>query len=448
MNERKSRGPIGVIFLTVLIDLIGFSIIFPLFPELLDHYLEKDGGSGMLAGLIDKLHEISGTESGADGAPSKRVITLFGGLLTSLYAILQFVFAPFWGSLSDRVGRRPILLLTISGIAISYLLWFFSGSFLVLVISRLLGGIMSGNISTATAAMADVTTAENRAKGMGLVGAAFGLGFIVGPAIGGAICAGVDMTEVLPGLVPYGVNPFSAAALAAFILSVINLVWVLRSFEETLTDEARARAQQSGRSINPIRLLSPVDLAGVNATNYANFLFVFAFSGMEFSLTFLGVDRFAFSIWDCALLLSFAGFVMAFVQGGLIRRLAPRLGEVKLVRFGLVIIIPGLVAVGLAASVAVLYLGVFLLAVGAAMVIPGLRALTSLYTPEHRQGEVIGIFNSLGALARAAGPITCALLYWKYDAKTAYLMGAASIVLPLAVTLLLRQPTKEAAADK
>ncbi|MCH2364698.1 MAG: MFS transporter, partial [Planctomycetes bacterium] len=194
MNAERKKSPIGVLFLTVFVDLVGFSIIFPLFPEMLEYYGKEDN---FFATLIAQLAELSG-EQGEKRELYTRV--LFGGILGSLYSILQFLFAPMWGRLSDRIGRRPVLLITIGGLCVSYLVWIFSHSFLLLIISRVLGGAMGGNISVATAAMADSTDEKNRAKGMGMIGMAFGLGFILGRAIG-ALLAGIDMgCWGLPGL--------------------------------------------------------------------------------------------------------------------------------------------------------------------------------------------------------------------------------------------------------
>ena len=168
---------LGIVFLTIFIDLVGFSIIFPLFPAILEHY----GQSGLLQNLTNSLDAFSE----ATGAGDRFTPVLFGGILGSLYAALQFFFAPIWGSLSDQWGRRSVLLVTTLGVFGSYLLWGFAGKFFLLVLARFVGGCMSGNISVATAAVADITTKENRSKGMGIVGAAFGLGFILGPALGG-----------------------------------------------------------------------------------------------------------------------------------------------------------------------------------------------------------------------------------------------------------------------
>lgn len=445
-NPKKRRSPLGVIFLTLFLDLVGFSIIFPLFPAMLNFYLEQEHGYALLSGLLDVLHSISGTQP--DGStPNPQVIALFGGVLGGLYSLLQFVCAPFWGSLSDRVGRRRVLLVTVAGIALSYALWFVSGSFTLLVVARILGGIMSGNIAAATAAVADVTTGENRAKGMGMVGAAFGLGFILGPAIGGGLSL-FDLSEHFPSLTSIGANPFSTAAGGAMLLSLLNLLWIYRRFDETLSVEDRSKAQSERRSINPIRLLRGVDLPGVDRGNLTNFLFIFSFSGMEFSLMFLAAERFGFGPGGNALLLSFAGVTMALVQGGLIRRLAPRYGEVRLATAGLAIIIPGLLLTGFARSVGMLYFGVFVMAIGAATVIPSLRALVSRYAPTERQGEVLGVFASLGSLARAAGPLVAGALYWRFSSEVAYCAGAAIIILPLLLTFGLPRPaTKEPQAS-
>ncbi|MEE3200200.1 MAG: MFS transporter, partial [Planctomycetota bacterium] len=287
MNAERKKSPIGVLFLTVFVDLVGFSIIFPLFPDMLEHYA---GADSFFGGLIASLAELSG-----EGEDKQFYATvLFGGILGSLYSILQFIFAPMWGRLSDRIGRRPVLLMTIGGLCLSYLVWIFSHSFLLLIISRVLGGAMGGNISVATAAMADSTDEKNRAKGMGMIGMAFGLGFILGPAIG-ALLSGFRLDEKLPGM---GFNPFSAAAAGAFLLSLWNLSWVMRSFKESLPDQERGKAHQAGRPISPLKLVRGFDIPGVSRTNLVYFIFLVAFAGMEFTLTFLAKDRFKYDSHD------------------------------------------------------------------------------------------------------------------------------------------------------
>lgn len=421
MTQRKSI--LFVAFLTVFLDMVGFSIIFPLFPDMLEYYA---GADSFFGGLIANLAELSGEQG------EKRdfyTTILFGGILGSLYSILQFLFAPMWGRLSDRIGRRRVLLITIGGLCVSYLVWIFSHSFLLLIISRVLGGAMGGNISVATAAMADSTDEKNRAKGMGMIGMAFGLGFILGPAIG-ALLSGIDLSGKLPGL-----NPFSAAAAGAFLLSLWNLSWVMRSFKESLPEENRGKAHQAGRPVNPLKLFRGFDLPGVSRTNLVYFIFLVAFAGMEFTLTFLAKDRFQYDSHDMMWIFIFVGLIIALVQGGIVRRMAPKMGERKVALYGLILLVPGLLVTGTASSIGLFYLGLAFLAVGSALATPCLTALASLYTPADRQGEVLGTFRSLGALSRAVGPILACAAYWKLGSEWPYYGATALVLLPILLAL-------------
>ena len=172
--------------------MMGFSLIFPIFPETLNHFLAQAGDPvlDLLAGWTARI---------LDGRTSdwKLFVALFGGIVASLYSILQFLFSPIWGKLSDSTGRRPVLVFTCTGSFLGYLVWLFSGSFSLFVLSRLVTGLMGGNVSVATAAMADSTSEQDRTKGMGMIGAGIGLGFIAGPSIGG-ILAHTDPSYLLP----------------------------------------------------------------------------------------------------------------------------------------------------------------------------------------------------------------------------------------------------------
>ena len=426
MNAERKKSPIGVLFLTVFVDLVGFSIIFPLFPDMLEHYA---GADSVFGGLIANLAELSGEQE------EKRdfyTTVLFGGILGSLYSILQFLFAPMWGRLSDRVGRRPVLLMTIGGLCVSYLVWIFSSSFLLLIFSRVLGGAMGGNISVATAAMADSTDEKNRAKGMGMIGMAFGLGFILGPAIG-ALLSSPSLNIQSWGLP--GLNPFSTAAAGAFLLSLWNLSWVMRSFKESLPEEERGKAHRAGRPISPLKLFRGFDIPGVSRTNMVYFLFLVAFAGMEFTLTFLAKDRLGYTRHDMMWIFIFVGVIIALVQGGVVRRMAPKLGEKKVTLYGLILLVPGLLVTGTASTIGLFYLGLAFLAVGSALATPCQTALASLYTPAHRQGEVLGTFRSLGALSRAVGPIIACAAYWKLGSVSPYYGATALVIIPILLAL-------------
>lgn len=423
------RRALKAIFLTLFLDLIGFSIIFPLFPAMLAWYAENDADSSTLRfflGLIEHLQRFSGG-GGGEAVP----IVLFGGLLGSIYAVLQFLAAPLWGTLSDRFGRKPVLVVCIVGIALSYLGWFVAGSFLILILARILGGIMAGNISVATAAVADVTDEKTRSRGMALIGIAFGLGFILGPALGG-LSAMWNLQESFPSL--YGVNPFSFPALLAFLLSMANLFWVFLAFHETLP-KSRRGASLTARTINPLKVLDAFRFPGAGVTIISYFVFLLIFSGIEFTLTFLAAERLGFTPMDNGFMFIFIGVTLALVQGGYVRRKAHRVGEKKMAIQGMVWIMPGLLLTGTTGSTLQLYAGLFCIAVGSAMTTPCLTSLVSLFTPATEQGKILGVFRSMGALSRAVGPIVACLIYWQLGARTAYVLGAAAMLVPVLIAV-------------
>jgi MFS family permease len=438
-NPPAGKKPLGVIFLTLFLDLVGFSIIFPLFPAMLAYYLPAEGGSGFLGGFVDWARSLAVEDS------PFLVSVLFGGILGSLYAILQFIFAPIWGALSDRHGRRGILLITLGLTALSYALWVVAAPFALLVLARLLGGLAAGNLSVATAAVADITSRQDRSKGMALVGIAFGLGFITGPAIGG-LSALLDLSALLPALTAIGINPFSTPALVALLLSIINWVWVWKRFPETLPPAKRNPAQpiQLGRRVAEIfRVTHPK----VRQTNRIYLLFMIAFSGMEFTLTFLAVERFAYTPARNGMMFLYIGFILILVQGGLVRRLAPRVGELRLSRIGCVAGLIGFVLLAFAESSALFYTGLTAFALGVGLVSPCLTALVSLYTPEADQGRLLGTFRAAGSLARAIGPLLAAWIYFQYGSTTAYLIGGMIIIPSLILTLWLTQPSTHHKAE-
>lgn len=430
-QSRTKSLSLGVIFLTIFIDLVGFSVIFPLFPSMLDYYLELDGQHGLLAWILEQLSQVT------DGS-ERFTPVLFGGVLGSLYAALQFVFAPIWGTLSDRLGRRKILLITTTGTFLSYFVWLFAGNFALLIAARLIGGAMAGNLSVATAAVADVTTKENRSKGMGMVGAAFGLGFVVGPAIGG-VCAMFNPLDWNPQLGNFGINPFSTVALVACVLSFVNIIWIRARFAESLPPEKRGQSAQSPNQLK--RIFQPQSRA-VLRTNIAYLVYIFAFSGMEFTLSFLGVQRFDYTPGDITLMMVFIGFILILVQGGIVRRLAPKIGEKPTALIGLTLVAIGLGLLSQAESQGTLYLGLAFMAFGSGLSIPTLTSLISLYAKPEEQGAALGVFRSIGSLGRAIGPITASVIFWWYGSDVVYLIGAGIVALAVVLCLRLPKPIK------
>ncbi len=420
----KAKSTVKVVFLTLFLDLIGFSIIFPLFPKLAQYYLTIDSENFFLKGLFGLINAFTNV-----GGSTISSVVLFGGALGALYSLLQFVAAPIWGGLSDKFGRKPILLVSVFGLFVSYVLWVFSGSFTLLLIARFIGGMMGGNISAATAAIADVTDYKTRSKGMAFVGIAFALGFIFGPAIGGLLSL-IDLTQLYPSLEAYGVNPFSMPALLAAVLSLLNLYLIVKNFKETLSAENRD-LQENTRTFNIFKILKTQKRKEVSLTNYSYFLFITAFSGMEFTLTFWALERLNYSSLDNAYMFIFIGLIIAFVQGGYVRRKANLVGEKQMAMKGLFVIIPGLLIIAFANSSVLLYLGLFFLATGSAMAIPTLTSLISIYTPVSEQGQSLGTFRSLGALGRVFGPIIASLTFWKYGSMMPYALGAVFMLLPI-----------------
>ncbi len=424
-----------MIFLTLYIDLIGFSIIFPLGPDLLTYYLKLEGDAGVLGWLLGQTQSLArgfGIESYAP--------VLFGGVLSSVFSILQFIFAPFWGAVSDRRGRRPVLLLTVAGTALGYLIWVCSGSFWLFLLSRVVSGAFSGNLSVATAAVADVTSRAERSKAMGLVGAAFGLGLVTGPTIG-ALTVHLDLLKVFPGLAAFGINPFSVPALLALVLCLVNLVWIAARFNESLTPEARAGAVEP-RLRNPIAAILGLNDPALRRTNLVAFVFSVGFVAMEASLTFLATTRFGYTARENGLLLGFLGLCAIVTQGFIVRRLLKTVDELRVLSSGLAISISGFLAIGYADQPWMLYTGLALLALGSGLVNPATTGLISLYARADEQGRVLGIFRSLGSLSRAFTPVLAGIVFWRYGATSVFVAGAVLAAVALVLGLKLPKPVK------
>jgi MFS family permease len=423
------RRILGLIFLTVFMDIVGFSIIIPLFPHLLDHYIRTEGATGTLIGSLNSAAEWMG----GDTVFKKTV--LFGGLLSTMYSLLQFVFSPIWGALSDRLGRRRILTVTLAGNALSYLLWIFAGQFWLVVVTRLISGMMAGNIAVASAAAADITDEKERTKGMAVVGIAIGLGFVFGPVIGG-LASSVQFAHA-PVTGSFGLNPFSVPAAIAASLALLNFILVVKFFPETLASDRRASADAKRPSVFD---LATVRSSAVRRTSFANLVYQVAFTGMENTIVFLTLALFAYSPRDNAWLFLFNGACMIFAQG-LARQLVKRLGQRKVVILGMIIAAVAFVCVALiptptaetpspAWSEGAFYLGLGLISFATGLILPSVSALVSLYSDSSEQGRNLGILRSAGSLARVIGPVTAALLYFHFGSHFWVYLGGALLMLP------------------
>jgi MFS family permease len=431
-GERSPEGPersggaprtsLGVIFLVLFTDLVAFGMLFPIYGGLLTFYSESGHPlMGWILATVDAIHPGS--------SPNQRV-ALFGGIMAALYAGLQFIAAPLWGRLSDRVGRRPVLLFSMIGTLVANLLWVFGGDFGIFILSRVLAGGLSGNVGVANAAVADITTPENRGRGLAAIGMAFGFGFIIGPAIGGLVSAQALRVDALgwPGL-----HPFSTVALVAAGLGAVNLVWALARFRETIAPERRGQPG-APRPLNPLQLIDPALGSEVRALNLACLFHTLIFSGLEATLVFLTWERFAFDPMANGWLFVWMGFVSLLANGVLFRRLVTKVGPRPLAMFGLVVMAPGYLLVGLVdwhAALWLLVLGSAVLSVGTGTVFPGLNTMASLAADPARQGWVMGTFRSASALGRAIGPLLGAVVYFAWRPGATYLVCAGAVLLPL-----------------
>jgi MFS family permease len=274
---------------------------------------------------------------------------------------------------------------------------------------------------------------------MALVGIAFGLGFTMGPAIGGLL-AGWNLLDYFPGAERFGINPFSVPAGVAFLLTAVNFAGVVFFLEETLPQERRASSGFARR--NPLQIFFVRQEKPVRRTNGIYFLYILAFSGMEFTLTFLAALRFEFGPRDIGFMFVHIGLMLILTQGILVRKGAPLVGEKNLTLAGLSLLAVSMFVLAAAPTVGMLYAGLTLMAVGAGLTNPCLTALVSLYVGGDRQGETLGIFRSFGSLARAIGPLLASLVFWQYGSSVAYAIGGAVLIAPFLLCLLLPRPSR------
>jgi multidrug resistance protein len=351
-----SRRALIPVFVTVLLDLIGFGMIIPLLPFYAQEY---------------------------HATPAQV------GWLFASFSLAQFVFAPLLGRLSDHLGRRPVLLVTIAGGIGAYLLFAFAPSFLWLLVSRALSGVAAANYGIAQAYVADVTPPEQRSKAMGMVvGAAFGLGFILGPALGGVLAAHAG-----PRWVP----------LTGAILGVVNLAAALVWLKESLPAEVRGKVH--GDWFEPQSLVRTWRNPPVRGLMLLAFLVTFCFSMMETTLALYCQKRFGFGMAKTAYLFVFVGVLLVLVQGGLVGPLVKRFGERRLILDSILLMTAGLALLPLSGNPLLILPGLALLAFGSGLHNPSSLGLLSLLTDPTEQGATSGIYRSYGALARTLGPL-------------------------------------------
>ena len=392
----NARSSLTIIFVTVFVDLLGFGIVLPLLP----YYAREFHASGTTA----------------------------GGLI-AVYSAMQFVFAPLWGRWSDRVGRRPAILVSLGGSTLSYLLFACADGVGLLFVSRVLAGVAGANIAVAQAFIADRTTERERARGMGLIGAAFGLGFVFGPAIGGV-------------LAHYG---HRAPGYAAALICGLNLLSAYVRLPESLPPERRReqRALTHPSAQLLVALRSP-KLAPLLLMFAA---IVFAFSTMETTLSLLCAAAYKLSATHIYWLFGYMGVMTTIMQGGLIGRLSRHVDEQRLAFIGAVLLAVGLAGTPFSPPVVPLLFSLGAIAFGQGIASPVLSSLISKAGAEQQQGEVLGVSQSLGSLSRILGPLWGGALFDLGGPAGPYVSTAVLLVLVGIVTVSLIPRSVVAAPD-
>ena len=369
MNESK-RPQLIIIFLTVFIYLMGFGIIIPITPMLGQKF----------------------------GATPLQV-----GLLMSIYSVMQFLFAPMWGKLSDRIGRRPVLIYCMLGEGLSYILFALSRDLTMFFIARGLAGFFGASISTASAYISDITPPQERSKGMALIGAAFGLGFMVGPALGGALSIWANSIST---------EPFFDTSFSAYCVSVIcfiSFIFGWKFLKESLTEENKNHSQVKQKRIQNLLLQFKKPLIG--ALMFVFFAASMGMSAMESTLILYVGEKFAWTIKEVSFGFAYIGVIMVFTQGFLVRRILPLLGEKTVLIIGLCLFSVGMTSISFAPNITSLAISMTLLSLGTGCINPSILGSISLLTASNEQGATLGSTQSLASLGRIIGPALGGFLF-------------------------------------
>jgi len=406
--NKTFRSPLFLMALTIFIDIAGFGLILPLLPFWAEHL----------------------------GANPTEV-----GLILTIYALAQFIFTPILGSLSDRFGRKPIIIASLLIEAFSLALTGFAGSLVVLLIARFIGGIGASNIGSAQAVVADVTPPEGRARGMGMIGAAIGLGFVIGPAIGGIL------SPIGPAV------PFIVAMVVALINALLVLLFLpeTRKVREISTTHASSTEQQG---ILPSGLGQLLRNKTLTRLIVINLLFTTAFTAMEAVFALFSQHMFGWTAKENGYIFAYVGIIIVIMQGGLIGRLVKRFGEQKLLIAGLLMLTLGLVLLPFSSTLAVMLIALGILSAGNGAVTPTVSALLSLTSPRDAQGKVLGLSQGIASLGRIVGPLVAGSIFSLIGPGAPFILGgvlsflALLIAFPIMPVALNRNEISTTASDE
>jgi MFS transporter, DHA1 family, tetracycline resistance protein len=380
-NPRAQKRALFVVFLVVFLDLLGVGILVPVTPFLVRPF-------------------------------STDALTV--GLLGFSFSAAQFLASPILGVLSDRYGRRPVLLVSIIGTGIGYLMFGWAGSLLVMYLSRVIDGITGGNIATAQACIADVSAPEDRAKNFGLIGAAFGLGFIIGPAMGGA----------------FSKISLSAPAFAAAGMSLITFVFAWFMLPESLPPERRTKTPFAAAELNPIRQI----VAAFGRTTLRTLLFGavsvnLAMAALQSNFGVFALEVFQVGPGRAAAIFAAIGITGAITQGVIIRRISGKIAEFSIALTGVLLATAGYAGIALAQKEIQLFPTCMLIAAGMGLIGPSVVGLLSKRVSSQEQGSIMGITQSAASLTRTVGPVIAGALYDHVGKTSPYWGGAICVAI-------------------
>jgi DHA1 family tetracycline resistance protein-like MFS transporter len=387
--HKMTRSPLFLMALTIFIDFAGFGLILPLLPFWAEHL----------------------------GANPTEV-----GLILTLYALAQFIFTPILGTLSDRFGRKPIIVVSLLIEAFSLALSGLAGSLVVLLIARFIGGIGASNIGSAQAVVADVTPPEGRARGMGMIGAAIGLGFVVGPAIGGLL-------SPIGSAVPF---------MVAMAVAIVNALLVIAFLPETHKERGAAKtipSAKKGSGLLPSGLGQLLRNTTITRLIMINLLFTMAFTAMEAVFALFSQHTFGWTAKENGYIFTYVGFVVVLMQGGLVGQLVKRFGERTLLIVGLVMLAAGLALLPWSTSLAFMLVALGIVSAGNGAVAPTTSALLSLASPHGAQGETLGFAQGLASLGRIIGPLAAGGIYSLVGPGAPFLIGSILSILAILIAL-------------
>jgi MFS transporter, DHA1 family, tetracycline resistance protein len=383
--QRGKRATLVVLFTTVFIDLLGFGIVIPFLPL-----------------YAQRLHV------NAAGI----------GMILSSYSLMQLLFAPLLGSLSDHYGRRPIIMLGLLGSSISYMIYGFAASFTMLLISRAVHGACAGTVATAQAYVADTTAESERAHGMGMIGAAFGLGFVLGPALGGLL----------------GHSNLRVPVLFAALLTLANLIFAAVELPESHQLNQSATLSWTATLSPVLKLPRQLAVHRLSRLFLIGFLAASAMAAFETTFALMVPATYGYRARGVGELLAFAGALQAFTQGYLLRRVVARYGELRLLRIGMATFAAGMAPMASLSSRPLLWFVLGLLALGYGLASPSVASLISRSTEHHLQGEMLGVNQSALSLARVCGPLIAGFIYQISTPAAVYIAGAAVSMAALVLT--------------